>query len=116
MPCASGKIALRVRMGLLAKRFDPLSSGIDCLPDPAWRRASRNIVDGEHRSQLQRLVKILIEGWTERSQFLERQVLQFTATLDTQLHCLADPFMRQTGRHPALYQVCSGRPRIHKSR
>src|SRR5690348_11471960 len=115
MSLASGSIALRVRMDLLAKRIDVFSCSCTCLPDLAGSRSSLYVMHREHRGKGQRFKKVLAERWTERLKVCERQITQFASALQAKLHRPAHALMRQSRRYPAFHQVCRRGPGIHES-
>src|ERR1700757_938284 len=115
MCSASGRMALRVRMDLLAKRFDFLSGDGSGLANPVRRSATRHIMNGEHGSERQGFVEIFTERWTQRAQIVEREILQLAVALQAQLHRFAISLVRHSRWNSATYQVRCRRPCIDEA-
>src|SRR5580700_1018859 len=113
---ASGKMALRVRMNLLAQGFDFLPRRRDPLPHSGWRSTANNIMYRQDRSRLKALVKTLVEHGVQSLQFIQRQILQLTILFQAKLYGLADLLVRESRWNAALDEVSRGRPCVHESR
>src|ERR1700719_3298425 len=93
---ASGKIALRVRMeiDLLAQRFDFPLRRRKTLTNARGRRAPNHIMDCEHRSRLQAVVKSFVEYRIQGMQLVECQILKLATFFQTEFHRLTHLLVR----------------------
>src|SRR5579862_2006408 len=100
MCSASGRIALRVRMGmhLLAKGLDFVAGVVNGLTHANRSGAAGDIVDGEDRVKFQRFVEILTKSRAERLQIREWQIVKFATLLDAKLDGFTDALVGETRR------------------
>src|SRR5580692_10187811 len=104
MCSASGRIALRVRMGmhLLAKGLDFLAGVAHGLTHADGSGASWDIVNREHRGKFQRFVEILTESRAERLQIGERKIVKLATFFNAELDGFANALVGEARRHAVV--------------